>query len=307
MEYQDYYQTLGVSKTATDEEIRKAYRKLAKQYHPDHNQGNNDAEEKFKAINEAYEVLKDKEKRARYDRLGASYKQWEQQGGSSSNYNWGEWFSGAGQPGGSGGVYTDFDFSGAGGFSDFFSQIFGGMDGMGNMGQQRRRRTTVTQEVPRTQECTTSITLDEAFHGTTRLLSLGGKSLEAKIPAGAKDGTKIRLKGAANGADIIITVHVPEKEGSFERKGDDLYVDVPVDLYTAVLGGEAVVTSKDGNFKLKIPAGTQPDQLIRLSGKGMPKLNLKGSRGDLYAKIRVRIPRNLDQKQTSLFEELRRS
>lgn len=323
MEYQDYYQTLGVSKTATDEEIKKAYRKLAKEYHPDHNQGNAAAEEKFKAINEAYEVLKDKEKRARYDQLGASYKQWEQQGGSSATYNWSDWFSGSPYTRGGNGssFYTNVDFGGGEGFSDFFSQIFGGMGGGGThtrtYPRSRGRHTTVEYgsgyqpSRPQTQECDVSISLDEAFHGTTRMISVDEQKIEANIPAGVKTGSKIRLKDAISYAggkiDLILKLQVPEKEGGFERKDNDLYVDTPVDLYTAVLGGEAVVDAKDGRFMLKIPAGTQSDQLIRLSGKGMPVLNGKGSRGDLYAKIRVRIPRNLSEKQKQLFEELRNS
>ena len=317
MEYQDYYQTLGVSKNATEAEIKSAYRKLAKEYHPDHNQGNKNAEEKFKAINEAYEVLKDKEKRARYDQLGSSYKQWEQNGGSSANYNWSEWFSGSPYGGGRTNTYTTEDF---GGFSDFFSQIFGGMGDMGSHTKARRygRPTGSTVEFntgfntarkPKAQEITAAITLDEAFHGCKRQISLGDQKIEANIPAGVKDGTKIRLSGAFNSngvkCDLIVTVSVPGKEGAFERIDDNLYVDVPVDLYTAVLGGEAVVHSKDGDYALKIPAGTQPDQLIRLSGKGMPKLNQKGVRGDLFARIRVSLPRNLNTRQAELFKKLR--
>ena len=315
MEYQDYYQTLGVSKTATEAEIKSAYRKLAKEYHPDHNRGNKDAEEKFKAINEAYEVLKDKEKRARYDQLGSSYKQWEQSGGNAANYNWSEWFSG--NPGGGRTTYTSTgDF---GGFSDFFSQIFGGMGGFGDQTARRTytrprsRVRTVEYDTPvsqpKAQEITAQITLDEAFHGCKRQISMGDQKIEANIPAGVKDGTKIRLSRAFNSngimVDLIITVNVPSKEGAFERIDDNLYVDVPVDLYTAVLGGEAVVHSKDGNYALKIPAGTQPDQLMRLSGKGMPKLNQNGARGDLYARIRVSLPRNLTAHQTELFRKLR--
>ena len=318
MEYQDYYKTLGVSKTATEAEIKSAYRKLAKEYHPDHNRGNKDAEEKFKAINEAYEVLKDKEKRARYDQLGSSYKQWEQNGGSSANYNWSEWFSGSPYSGGRT-TYTTEDFDG---FSDFFSQIFGGMSGMGSQTKARRygRPGGSTVEFtsgfgssrtakPKAQEVTAEITLDEAFHGCKRQISLGDQKIEANIPAGVKDGTKIRLAGAFNSngvmTDLILNILVPSKEGAFERVDDNLYVDVPVDLYTAVLGGEAVVHSKDGNYMLKIPAGTQPDQLFRLSGKGMPKLNQKDARGDLYARIRVSLPRNLNSQQTELFKKLR--
>ena len=318
MEYQDYYQTLGVSKNATHEEIKSAYRKLAKQYHPDQNQGNKDAEEKFKAINEAYEVLKDKEKRARYDQLGSSYKQWEQNGGSSANYDWSEWFSGT--PRGGRTTYTTGDF---GGFSDFFSQIFGGMGNMGGMGEQPGSRrygrsrpgTTVefntgyAPKTPKAQEITAAITLDEAFHGCKRQITSGDQKIEANIPAGVKDGTKVRLSKAFNSngimTDLILTVSVPSKEGSFERIDDNLYVDVPVDLYTAVLGGEAVVHSKDGDYVLKIPAGTQPDQMIRLSGKGMPKLNQKGARGDLFARIRVSLPKNLNDRQKELFKKLR--
>ena len=326
MEYQDYYQTLGVSKNATEAEIKSAYRKLAKEYHPDHNRGNKDAEEKFKAINEAYEVLKDKEKRARYDQLGSSYKQWEQNGGNAANYNWSEWFSGT--PGGGRTSYTSSgNFSG---FSDFFSQIFGGMSGMDGMGgfggfgggaagtqrtytRPRSRVRTVEYDSPvsqpKAQEITAQITLDEAFHGCKRQISMGDQKIEANIPAGVKDGTKIRLSKAFNSngilVDLIVTVNVPNKEGAFERIDDNLYVDVPVDLYTAVLGGEAIVHSKDGNYALKIPAGTQPDQLMRLTGKGMPKLNQNGARGDLFARIRVSLPRNLNAHQTELFKKLR--
>lgn len=319
MEYQDYYQTLGVSKTATEAEIKSAYRELAKKYHPDHNQGDKNAEEKFKAINEAYEVLKDKEKRARYDQLGSSYKQWEQNGGNAANYNWSEWFSG--NPGSGRTTYsTTGDF---GGFSDFFSQIFGGMDGMGGFGgaagtqrtytRPRSRVRTVEYDTPfsqpKAQELNAQITLDEAFHGCKRQVTMGDQKIEANIPAGVKDGTKIRLSKAFNSngimVDLIINVSVPSKEGAFERIDDNLYVDVPVDLYTAVLGGEAMVHSKDGNYMLKIPAGTQPDQLMRLTGKGMPKLNQNGARGDLFARIRVSLPRNLNPHQTELFKKLR--
>lgn len=316
MEYQDYYQTLGVSKTASEDEIKSAYRKLAKKYHPDHNQGNKDAEEKFKAINEAYEVLKDKEKRARYDQLGSSYKQWEQSGGSSANYNWSEWFSGS--PHGGAGTYTTTgDF---GGFSDFFSQIFGGMGGQPGTRRTYRRTGTGstvefdtgfggTRRQPKPQECNVEVSLDEAFHGCKRLISLGDQKIEANIPAGVHDGTKIRLSGAFNSngikTDLILTIMTPNKEGRFERSEDNLIVDVPVDLYTAVLGGEAIVQSKDGNFALRIPEGTQPDQLFRLSGKGMPILNKNGARGDLLARVRITIPRSLNEQQKELFRKLR--
>ena len=308
MEYKDYYKILGVDKNASNEAIRKAYRDLAKKYHPDHNPGNKAAEEKFKEINEAYEVLKDKDKRARYDQLGSSYSAWQQQGGNSANYNWSDWFSTA--PGGQGTYYAT-DFENMGDFSDFFSQIFGGM------GSSRRSRTSrstgfgqsYTPTKPAPVEYTLPITLKEAFTGTERILTIGNKRIEAKIPAGAKTGTKVRLAGVmgeeSGNADLILNIKV-EDDPQFERVNDDLYVDVPIDLYTAILGGEVIVPSINEKIVLKIPAGTQPGQLIRMAGKGMPKLKGKGTRGDLYARIKVQIPRNLTEKQKKLFEELRK-
>lgn len=324
MQYKDYYQVLGVSKTASSEEIRKAYRELAKKYHPDHNPGNKKAEEMFKEINEAYAVLNDKEKRARYDQLGSSYHDWEQQGGNSSNYNWSNWYSTTAQKGNTQSSYQDFsdffgsEFGGAGGFSDFFSQIFGGMGSsqrsQSPFGSTRRTRTSdfssvFQQDVPQIQEQKVTINLEQAFHGTLLILNINGKKIEAKIPAGAKNGTKIRLAGVLDQAggkgDLILVIEVT-KDMRFERKGDDLYIDIPVDLYTAVLGGQTILQSIDEKLELKIPAGTQPDQLIRLTGKGMPKLKDKNSRGDLYGKIKVILPRTLNEKQKNLFEELRK-
>lgn len=321
MQYRDYYEVLGVNKTASDDEIKKAYRKLAKKYHPDQNQGDKSAEEKFKEINEAYEVLKDKDKRARYDQLGSSYREWESQGGNSANYNWSDWFSGnptQKQSAGNGGqYYYSSDFGGdAGDFSDFFSQIFGGMGGTRSRSNGRSRVRTVeydspfSQRKPAVQEHNVAITLDEAFRGTHRIISVNDKKYDAKIPAGAKTGTKVRLKGMLdeNGmkSDLILSIQVPDKDGQFERKENDLYVDVPVSLYDAILGGQVIFSSLDGSISLKIPAGTQPGQLIRLKGKGMPKIN-SASRGDLYAVIRVALPKKLTEKQKELFEELRRT
>ncbi len=324
MQYKDYYKILGVSKTASTSEIRKAYRDLAKKYHPDRNPGDKKAEEQFKEINEAYQVLNDKEKRARYDQLGSSYQAWEQQGGNSANYNWSDWVSNV-NPQGAGGAsqnYGDFFTSETfgGDFSDFFSQIFGGI---GNTRKSRAgaggtRWTTGSgnfnrayqQSGPLTQEHNVTISLEEAFHGTERILEINSKRIEAKIPAGAKTGTKIRLAGVLDSAgrkgDLILVVEV-KNDPRFERKNDDLYMDVQVDLYTAVLGGESVLHSLDENLIFKVPSGTQPDQLIRLSGKGMPKLNGGGKRGDLYARIKVRLPRTLNEKQKALFQELKKA
>ncbi|MHC1772568.1 MAG: DnaJ C-terminal domain-containing protein [Flexilinea sp.] len=325
MQYKDYYQVLGVAKTASVEEIRKAYRELAKKYHPDHNPGNKSAEEKFKDINEAYQVLKDKEKKARYDQLGSSYHEWEQRGGDSANYNWNDWYSTAKPKGTSRSTAQDFgdffgsDFSGSDQFSDFFSQIFGGMGSArrsqsSSGGTQRSKSansgTAFRQSSPYVQEQKVPITLDEAFRGTERIFTINTRRIEAKIPSGAKTGTKVRLAGVLDDSegkgDLILVVEV-EKDSRFERKGDDLYIDVPVDLYTAVLGGESILNSMDGKLVLKIPSGTQPEQLIRLNGKGMPKINDSGHRGDLYARIRVQLPRALNEKQKTLFEEIKKA
>ena len=309
MEYRDYYQTLGVAKTASDSEIQKAYRTLAKKYHPDVNKGDKKAEEKFKEINEAYTVLKDKEKRARYDQLGSSYAAWERQGGNASNYNWSNW-----RQGGFGGTtYTTQDFSG---YSDFFEQIFGDLyrsggaqrassggfgDIFGDYARQSRRETPA-QPIEKDIE----ITFEEAFRGTERLITLNDSRYSAKIPAGAKTGTKVRLKSVLpNGGDLFLVVKVAP-DPRFAVEGDALVTDVKIDLFTAVLGGTAVVETPDEKVVLTIPAGTQPDRKFRLAGKGMPKLNGAGARGDLFARVRVAIPESLTPDQRELFERLRK-
>lgn len=312
MEYKDYYKILGVERNATEAEIKSAFRKLALQYHPDRNPGNKQAEEKFKEINEAYEVLSDKDKRARYDQLGDSYTSWQQRG-TPGNFNWSEWTSAAGgAPGG--GVHYNVgnldDILGGGGFSDFFQAIFGGMGGMGGMGGATgtRQRSRAAAE-PVTYQQKVQITLEEAYRGAERTVTVDGRRLTMKIPAGARTGTKVRMAGAGpNGpdgrpSDLYLVVEVlPDPR--FERKGDDLYTDVTVDLYTAVLGGEVRVPTLDGNVVLTIPAGTQGGQSFRLSGRGMPQLRNPKVHGDLYVRVKVQIPRSLTPEQRKLFEQL---
>ncbi|GAP12369.1 DnaJ-class molecular chaperone with C-terminal Zn finger domain [Longilinea arvoryzae] len=313
MEYKDYYKVLGVDRKANDDQIKRAYRDLAKKYHPDRNPGNKAAEEHFKSINEAYEVLKDPKKRQRYDQLGDSYSTW-QQGGQQGNFNWEDWFS---QPSNTGGQRVNMDdlFGGAGGFSDFFSAIFGGMGGMGGMGGvNTRTQTRRASAQPRAAaiEVPVSISLAEAYHGASRTVQVGDRRLEVKIPAGARTGTKVRMKGAAvspqggRPQDLYLVVEVLS-DPRFERKEDDLYTDVSIDLYTAVLGGTAKVLTLSGEVLLTIPAGTQPGQTFRLSERGMPHLTAATTFGDLYARIKVNLPRNLTQRQKSLFEQLRQS
>jgi len=301
MEYKDYYKVLGVDRKATQDEIKKTYRKLAMKYHPDQNRGNKQAEEKFKDINEAYEVLGDAKKREKYDQLGSSYSQWQQTGGDPGNFNWSEWASR--QPQGQGRQVDMGDFGDAfGGFSDFFSAIFGGMGGgMNTATRQQARPQAIEQGVQNT--------LDEAYHGTQRIFQIGDRRIEVKIPAGATTGTKVRMSGAVptssgGRGDLHLVVEVLPHD-RFSIEGSNLTTEVKVDLYTAVLGGSVNVRTLSGDVVLTIPAGTQPGQKIRLSGRGMPKLREPNTYGDLFAVIRVELPRKLNEKQRKLFTELR--
>jgi curved DNA-binding protein len=316
MEYKDYYQILGVDKNATDKEIKSAFRKLARQHHPDVNPDDPQAEARFKEINEAHEVLGDPEKRAKYDQLGADWHRWQQAGGQPHDFNWDQWATGpAGQR-----VHVQYAtaedledlFGGGNPFSDFFTSIFGGM-GMPNGGSRAHGFDFQTQsQRGQDLEHEVEISLAEAYHSTTRLLTKDGRRLQVKIPAGAKTGTRVRMRGeGASGSvggqagDLYLRVKVTP-DPRFERRGDNLHTTAPVDLYTAVLGGEVGVPTLSGEVKLKIPAGSQNGQTFRLRGKGMPKLNKKKQHGDLYAKLNVRLPTKLTAKQREHFETLQR-
>jgi curved DNA-binding protein len=316
MEYKDYYQILGVDKGASEKQIKSAFRKLARKYHPDVNPNDPQAEGKFKEINEAYEVLSDREKRAKYDQLGADWQRWQQAGGPG-DYDWSRWTT---APGGPRvhvrqGTAEDFaDLFGEGNpFSDFFTSIFGGLGGRpgagGFAGAEYRTRPRRGQDVQHEVE----ISLAEAYQGTRRVLTTDGRRLEVKIPAGARTGTRVRVRGegyiGAEGGptgDLYLVIKVTN-DARFDRRGDDLHETVPVDLYTAVLGGEVVVPTLTGDVRLKVPAGAQNGQVFRLRGKGMPKLKSPGEYGHLYAHLEVRLPANLTAKQRALFEELRRT
>ena len=298
MEYKDYYKILGVERNATPEDIKKAFRKLALKYHPDRNKGNKEAEEKFKDINEANEVLSDPQKRARYDQLGASYSDWQARGGNQGNFNWNDWAS-AGR--GTQVDMGDLESLFGGGFSDFFSTIFGGMPATG------RRQTTRTSPRQNYQQ-PVQITLDEAYHGTTRLFQIEDRRIEVKIPAGATNGTKVRVAGGGpgKGSDLYLIVEVLP-DSRFSRDGHDLTTEIKIDLFTAVLGGAVKVSTLSGDVTLTIPAGTQPGQMIRLAGKGLPALRQPNSFGNLYVRIKVELPKNLTAGQRELFEKLKNS
>jgi curved DNA-binding protein len=311
MEYKDYYKILGVDRNASKDEIKRAYRKLALKTHPDRNPGDKKAEEKFKDINEAYQVLSDPEKRARYNQLGESYTQWQQGGAPAGGFRWEDWFTNAPS-----GANVHMDMGGledilGGEFSEFFSRIFGGTPDMSSPDVRRgTTRRAGRAQVPAYQQEVT-ISLAEAYNGTTRQIQLDGHRIEVKIPAGAKTGTKVRVaKAIPTGAggqkgDLYLIIRITD-DPRFEVKGDDLHTQVTVDLYTAVLGGEVTVPTLIGNVVLTIPAGIQPGQSIRLAGRGLPKLNSPSSKGDLFAHIKVKIPGNLTPRQKELFQELKR-
>ena len=314
MDYKDYYQILGVGKSASTDEIKKAYRKLAMQYHPDRNPGDTQAEEKFKEINEAYQVLSDADKRAHYDNLGSAYSNWQQTGGRGG-FDWGQW--NYGQPGQQpGGMRVEFDgdlgslFGGAGGFSDFFSQIFGGMAGSSGLEELLRGqggRSRVQQPSQYTSQMV--IGLLEAYRGSTRQVRIGERTFDVKIPKGARSGTKLRLSGAGplgrdgKPADVYLEIKV-SPDPRFDRKADHLYTDIYLDLTDAVLGGKVSVPTLSSSVSLTIPAGTQPGQTFRLRGKGMPNLKDPDRYGDLFVSVQVEIPKKLTKRQRELFEQL---
>ncbi len=290
---QDYYQTLGVQKSATEKEIKQAFRKLAKQYHPDANPNDPTAEGKFKEINEAYEVLSDPEKRAQYDRFGSAYER-----------------MGSAGPGGA--YYTNVDMGDIGDspFGDIFESLFGSFGGQRAGGADWSRRASPAMN-GRDLEQNVSISLQEAYSGTTRVVTKGDRRVRVNIPAGAATGTKVRMAGegepGANGGrpgDLYLVVQV-EPDARFERQGDDLHTDVKVDMFTALLGGQVEVTTLDRPVKLKIPAGTQSGRKFRLAGKGMPLLRHPDQRGDLYARVMITVPERLSDEQRALVEQLR--
>ena len=310
MEYKDYYQVLGVDRKATPEDIKKSFRKLAMKYHPDRNKDNKQAEEKFKEINEAYEVLSDPKKRERYDQLGSSYQQWQQRGGNPGNFNWNEWYT---NQGGRAQQVNPEDFGDIfGGFSDFFRVIFGGMPVSGRQptrqpgtqqSAQARRAANYEQKV--------QITLEEAYRGTQRILQINERRIEVKIPAGARTGTKVRVAGAGpavaygRGSDIYLVIELLP-HARFKISGSDLTTEVKIDYLTAVLGGTVTVGTLSGDVVLTIPSGTQPGQKFRLSGRGMPILKSSQTYGNLYVQVKVELPKKLTDEQRKLFEQLRK-
>ncbi|MBN1991967.1 MAG: DnaJ domain-containing protein [Anaerolineae bacterium] len=301
MEFKDYYKILDLDKTASTDEVKKAYRKLARKYHPDVNPGDKKAEEKYNQIDEANAVLTDPDKRARYDRLNASWHA-HQRSGATGDFDWGPWVSGLdpdGSPVDLKEILSSLNKSRPGGFSDFYEVIFGSPEPAAPTARQGQ---DYHQEI--------EISLEEAFKGASRILNIGGRRIKVRIPRGAKTGTKVRVRGEGGATegdgsrgdlylDIKVTPHP-----LYEQVGDDLYAELPVDLYTAILGGEAIVPTFRGKVKLRIPPETQSGRTFRLRGQGMPRLGEPDERGDLYAKVMVKLPENLTPEEIELFEEL---
>ena len=280
----DYYNILGVNRNASEREIKQAYRKLARQYHPDVNPGDKSAEEKFKQINEAYEVLSDKENRKKYDKYGD---QWQY----ADQFEKAGWQQAPGWDFRRGGTRVYF---GEGDFGSLFDDIFS--DLYSRRQAQPRRRQSLEYPV--------EVTLEEAYQGTTRTLSFAdGKRLEVKVPPGVRTGSRVRLAGkGAQGGDLYLVVLV-KPHPVFERRGDDLHVGVSVPLVVAMLGGEVKVPTLKGKVALKIPPETQNGRTFRLAGQGMPHLG-NSSRGDLLAKVKVVLPAKLSAKEKELFKQL---
>lgn len=278
MAYIDYYQVLGVERTASQADIKKAYRKLARRYHPDLNPDDPTAKEKFQAVNEANEVLGDPEKRKKYDEYGEHWKHADEFAGEGQQFTAG---------------------SGGSGFSDFFEQLFGTRmraGGMAFRGQDLRAEL--------------SLTLRQAAQTHKQVLDLNGKQVRITIPAGVADGQVIRLKGyggqGMNGApagDLYITFVIAD-DPAFKRQGDDLYTDVTIDMYTALLGGEVLLDTLDGQVKLKVKPETQPESKVRLKGKGFPVYKKSGKAGDLIVTCHVKLPMNLTERQRDLLRQM---
>lgn len=307
MEFKDYYKILGLEKTATKDEIKKAYRKLAMKYHPDKNPNNKAAEDKFKEITEANEVLSDPEKRKKYDTLGANWKQYQHAGTDFDDFF--SQFGGAKRGGD-----TSYEFSGdindifgnmGGGFSDFFESFFGGggrRSGSGSHGFQ-------SQQTGVNVEADLNITLEEAFNGSERQISVDGKKLKIKINPGTKNGQKLRLKGLGrsrtsngNKGDLYLNLHILQHP-FYEIKDDGLFYNLDVDLYTAVLGGKEQIKTLDGKtISINIPEGTESEKILRLKNLGLQN---NYGRGDLFVKIHVTVPKDLSREEKELFNKLK--
>lgn len=316
VQFRDYYQTLGVSKNATPEEIKSAFRKLARKYHPDTAADKKAAEEKFKEINEAYEVLSDPEKRRKYDALGANWNRTggfpppPQGGAAHSGPGWQEFYYTGGDDGG-----VEFEFGGTG-FSDFFEYLFGSRRGRGYGSGFEEFASRASGARGSDIEADILVTLEEALHGSTRKISFrraGSDKTETytvKIPRGIREGQRIRLAGQGSpgigggeAGDLYLRVKL-QRHPDFQVEGSDIYYDVEIPAHDAVLGAEVEIPTLEGRVKLKIPPCSQNGKRFRIPGKGLPRQG--GERGDYYAVLDVRLPESLTPEQRAAWEQIAR-
>lgn len=296
MEFVDYYQILGVDKNASTDDIKKAYRKLARTHHPDLNPNDKEAHKKFQQINEANEVLSDPEKRKKYDQYGKDWQhaeQFEQARRQQRQH------SGTGGGGFQGGGFEAFE---GGDFSEFFESMFGAGSARGRTKQTRFRGQDYEAEL--------HLSLRDAYTTHQRTLTINGKQIRITIPAGVENGQRIRLKGhgepGVNGGpagDLYITFQI-EDDPVFKRSGSDLFATIDLDLYTAVLGGEVTIDTLGGKIKLKVPPETQNGSKVRLKGKGFPVYKQEGQHGGLYITYQIKIPTGLSERERELFTQL---
>ncbi len=286
MQYKDYYKILGVKKTASPDEIKKAYRKLAVKYHPDKNPDNSQAEEKFKDLTEAHEVLKDAEKRAKYDRLGSQWRKFEntsQQKTNSTNRNYG----------------------GNGSFSDFFNQFFSGSSFQ--FSQDDFATDEPNAKVP-TEKVSFTLSLQEAYKGAEKIVKAYNKKLKLRIKPGAADGQVLKMPAFKTGLPVNLELSVKiENNTIFKRLDNDLWVLVKVDMFTAALGGKVDVPTLELPVKINIPPGTDSNQKLRIKGKGFPVYEKSGEFGDLIARIQIISPKNLNQQQINILRQAQKA
>jgi len=313
MDYKDYYKILGVKKSATQQEIKKAYRKMAAKYHPDKNPDDAGAEQKFKEVGEAYEVLKDPEKRKLYDKAGSDWKQYQRSGAGSAGFDWNEY---ARQQGTRQRVNVDYSdifgdqSAGRGGasgspFSSFFETLFGG----GGFQQQQTSRREVRRPSATDTAATATVPLEDLFTDTEKTFRINGDKVKIKIPAGIEDGKKLKLKGRGGKSDfgisrgdLFLTIHVEVPE-NVERRGKDIYQTIDVDLFTALLGGTIIVPTLNGKLKLNIPPETENGKLFKFAGRGLPDMKGPG-KGNYYVRCNVKLPKNLSAREKKLIKEL---
>lgn len=314
MEYKDYYKTLGISRDASQAEVKKAYRKQAAKFHPDKNPGNKKAENKFKELGEAYEVLKDPEKRKLYDQVGSDWKRYQQAGASADDFNWSQYGGGGrGQR-----VHINMEDMFGGGhqqsgspFSSFFETIFGGGDPFGggqpHARQYRSDARRRSAQKGRDSEAELMVKLEELFEGAEKQLRINGEKVKVKIPPGIEEGKRLKLKGRGKDGtvkgDLYLKVKIDVPDG-VELRGKDIHQKIPVDLYTALLGGSFTAQTLQGKIKLQIPAETQSGKVFRLSGRGLPEFNKPANRGDYFLKTDIVLPQKLNAKERELFKKL---